>query len=65
MVGVALWGLAGVGLVAAGVEIVRLRRLVWVYREQGKALTKQLNDQEAINRQLRGTIFELEGKTRR
>lgn len=65
MVGVVLWGLAGLGLMAAGAEIVRLRRRVWVYREQAKALARQLNDQERINRDLRGTLFELDGRKRR
>ena len=65
MVGVVLWGLAGLGLMAAGAEIVRLRRRVWVYREQAAALARQLNDQVSINRDLRGALFELDGRKRR
>ena len=65
MVGVALWGLAGLGLVAAVVEIVRLRRRLWVYRELATALARQLHNQETINRDLRGKVLELEEKKRR
>ena len=61
MVGVGVGsGIAAVVVVVAGFEVRRLRGELWRYRETASSLLREVHDLESINRQLRGTVHELE-----
>ena len=47
-------------VVVAGFEFRRLRGELWRYRETASSLLREVHDLESINRQLRGTVHELE-----
>lgn len=53
-------GIAVVVVVVAGFEVRRLRGELWRYRETASSLLREVHDLESINRQLRGTVHELE-----
>lgn len=55
-------GIAVVVGVVVGLELKRLRGELWRYREAAASLLRQVHDLESINRQLRGTVHELERK---
>lgn len=57
-------GIALVVVVVVGFELKRLRGEMWKYREIAASLIRQVNDLESINRQLRGTVHELESRKR-
>ena len=53
---------AVVVVVGVGFELKPLRGELWRYRETAASLLRQVHELESINRQLRGTVHELERK---